>query len=396
MHGRMSVRLRCVVLALLAVFCQCLFSQQSATKTGAVPNERSPPESGHSNAVQAAVITAISALAGVLLKDLIFKIWEERREKTAALRAVYSRYGDPLSSSTVSLMWRLHEALELPGRGRFLKLAGLPAATNKYSTFGAYKKLSTLYRLAVLLGWIRACRREFSYLKVAGQDKAEPIDAAMAEFESALADGPAVEVERLEKLCTLWGLNAPADENRRSSAAVDLEAAIDEFMEATHTDEIFTMTDHDKHGLASCAASAITGAFKVQAVPSNVLTQTWARAVQIIDIKEAWIYRDWQSAIGDLMLRPVDNGDRRFDVISYGEFESICTTGTDEEKKWISRISAVFDGIDVSVRNQYDHRPDQLLAVMRATARLTRALSKCADNTSISEKSLELASKLSQ
>ena len=53
------------------------------------------------------------------------------------------------AKAPISLLWRLHEALEQPGRGRFLKMVGVPAATNKYSTFGAYKKVSTLYRRPV-------------------------------------------------------------------------------------------------------------------------------------------------------------------------------------------------------------------------------------------------------
>ena len=60
--------------------------------------------------LETAALAAVGALLGVILKDLIFKLWEERRAKKETLRAVYARYAEPLSLATVSLLWRLHEA----------------------------------------------------------------------------------------------------------------------------------------------------------------------------------------------------------------------------------------------------------------------------------------------
>jgi hypothetical protein len=343
---------------------------------------------------ETAAIAAIGALIGVVLKDLIFKLMEEYRARKENLRAVYARYADPLSLATVSLLWRLHEALEQPGRGRFLKMVGIPPTTNKYSTFGAYKKVSTLYRLAALLGWIRACRREFSYLKVAESDAHGPIEEAISRFEHALADGPAVAIERFEKLCALWGLEVPSDGEVCSSVAVDLEIAIDEYFQNLEIDEVTLLSDPQKLELASCAAGAITASLKLQHVPQGIIGQSWARAAQIVDFKEAWIYRDWQGAIGDLMLHPIDGAERRFEVVGFSEFESMCMDGTDVQRKWILRLSAVFDGIDLSWKDPYDHRPSQLGAVLQATASLTLALSRCVDERNISEKSRGLAARI--
>jgi hypothetical protein len=340
--------------------------------------------------LETAAIAAIGALFGVILKDLIFKLWEENRSKKETLRAVYARYAEPLSLATVSLLWRLHEALEQPGRGRFLKMVGVPLTTNKYSTYGAYKKLSTLYRLAALLGWIRACRREFSYLKVAESEAHGPIQEAISSFEHALADGPAV------KLCSLWGLEKAIDDEICQYLAVDLEIAIDEFFQNLDVDEVNLLSDSQKFDLVTCAARVVTSSLKLQDIPQAVLEQSWARAIQIVDFKEAWIYRDWQSAIGDLMLRPIDGAERRFEVIGFSEFESMCTDGTDVQKKWILRLSAVLDGIDLSWKDPYDHRPSQLGAVLHATASLALALSLCIDERNISEQSRSLASRITE
>jgi hypothetical protein len=344
--------------------------------------------------LETAAIAAIGALVGVILKDLFFKLWEENRTKKETLRAVYSRYAEPLSLATVSLLWRLHEALEQPGRGRFLKMIGVPPTTNKYSTFGAYKKVSTLYRLAALLGLIRACRREFSYLKVAESEAHGPIQEAINSFERALADGPAVAIERLVKLCSLWGLEGAINEEICQYLAVDLEIAIDEFFQGLDVDEVSLLSDSQKLELVARAAGVITSSLKLQDVPQDVIEQSWARAIQIVDFKEAWIYRDWQSAIGDLMLRPIDGAERRFEVIGFSEFESMCTDGTDVQKKWVFRLSAVFDDIDLSWKDPYDHRPSQLGAVLHATASLALALVPCVDERNISEKSRSLAGRI--
>jgi len=361
-----------------------------------LPLQHITQESTQKESLETAAVAAIGALVGVILKDLIFKLWEENRTKKETLRAVYARYAEPLSLATVSLLWRLHEALEKPGRGRFLKMVGVPPTTNKYSTFGAYKKLSTLYRLAALLGLIRACRREFSYLKVAESEAHGPIQEAINSFERALADGPAVAIERLVKLCTLWGLEQAIDEEVCQYLAVDLEIAIDEFFQDLNVDEVNLLSDGQKSELVSRAASVITSSLKMQDIPQDVIEQSWARAIQIVDFKEAWIYRDWQSAIGDLMLRPIDGAERRFEVIGFSEFESMCTDGTDVQKKWIFRLSAVFDGIDLSWKDPYDHRPSQLGAVLHATASLALALSQCVDERNISEQSRRLASRITE
>jgi hypothetical protein len=72
----------------------------------------------------------------------------------------------------------------------------------------------------------------------------------------------------------------------------------------------------------------------------------------------------------------------------------MCTDGSDVQKKWIFRLSAVFDGIDLSWRDPYDHRPSQLRAVLHATASLTLALTPCVDERNISEQSRSLASRI--
>lgn len=346
-------------------------------------------------AMKTALIAALGALLGVILKDLIFKRWEERRNRRVALDAVFTRYADPLATAATNLMWRLNEVFNRPGRGRFLRLKGVPTARNRYSTFGAYKKISTLYRLAALLGWIRACRREFSYLRLAHDTAARPISEAISAIETALADGPQVEIERLQQLCDLWLLPRIAAEQTESALAVDLESAVGDFLESSGVDELGSLEAEARDHLCAEAARTICKGLDVNCVSAPVIAQTSAQAFEIIAVREAWLYRDWQSAIGDLMVCEVSNRERRFDVIGFSEFEAMCMSGTDEEKKWLSRLSSILDEIDLSVQHRFDHRPKQLKAVLRATAVLIKALSKSRESSQkFSSKTMELADKL--
>jgi len=80
------------------------------------------------------------------------------RAEVAEARDVVRLYADPLLRSAKSLNYRLQEVLEQKGRATFL----LPHTPQ--SEFGVYKRISTLYRLAALLAWICAYRKERSYL----------------------------------------------------------------------------------------------------------------------------------------------------------------------------------------------------------------------------------------
>ena len=386
------------VLMSVGLLAQAIYGQQKNIPSGATPTVAPATHSTSSQPTlfQTTLITALGALIGVLLKDFIFKLLEEQRSQRRELAAIYSRYADPLASAAVTLMWRLHEAINQPGRGRFLKLVGVPDSTNKYSTFGAYKKLSTLYRVAALLGWIRACRREFSYLRVADGGGLKPIEDSIASIESALADGPAVETERARKLCELWQFSVPGDENRLSSIAVEIEAAMDDFMQKGNISEISDLDRDGAWGLVALAARALADGLEVPTPSDAVLNETTARAAQILGIKEAWIYRDWQAAIGDLMIRSVESAERRFEVIGFSEFESMYHDGTNDQKRWMERLSSVFDGIDMSKRDPYDYRRTQIFALLCPCATLTETLSERTQSTAISPDSVELARSLTR
>jgi hypothetical protein len=323
----------------------------------------------------------VLTLAGIVLKDLIFKIREERRADKRAELIVYERYSRPLAASAVSLLHRLHEILMQENRPVFLKGIGIAAGQGQGPEFLAYKKLSTFYRLAALLGWVRACRREFSYLRIAKRRDNEPIDRAITSLERALADGTWVERKRVKRLCEILDICAPDDLENSPELLDALGTKIDNAIYAVENLE--AMDDSSKETLCTTMALILTSGLGASPVGADTIRRSWPEAFSVIVMREAWLYRDWQNAIGDMMLRPAEDENRKFEVMGYGEFEQMCRAGGPEQKLWIGRLSEVFEDLDLSIEDEFDARPRQLRTMARATAKLVQALNHAQGTNSI-------------
>jgi hypothetical protein len=343
-----------------------------------------------------ALIAAGGAILGTILKDFVFRIWERRRDKSDNLVAIYARYGEPLLSASSKLMWRLGEIFKHPVMAGFLKTDIYAPSSSKYAVFSNYKKISTLYRLAELLAWVRACRIEFSSLRVADAKKAKPVETAFHRLECALADGPQVQLERLNGLSQLWNIQLPGNSDLLTTIGIDMEAKFDRFLVSSGASDLEKLTSDERFTLLRSISDAITTPLAIKPIDGTLLLDRSHIALKILDIREAWIYRDWQTAIGDLLLKRVDRPDRTYDVIGFSEFEAMCTSGTDDQMKWIARLSAVFDDVDIATRDPYDHRPDQLRKILKATAALTLELSKCVTGCNLTPETIVEAERLSK
>jgi len=346
-----------------------------------------------------ALFTAGLTIAGIVLKDLVFKVLAERRADKRTQLAVYEYYSRPLAASAVSLASRMHEIFLQAHRPVYLKSSGLPVGTGPGSAFRAYKKLSTLYRLACVLGWIRACRREFSYLRIADTKNNQSIDRAITKFEEALANGSWVEQMRVIRLCNIWHLAESSffstNPKVLEDMGVEIDNAIYDKLEAVKLEDVEELDDSQKQALCGIICRIIAARLNTNAVSDKILEKTWPEAFSSIAMREAWIYRDWQSAIGDMMLDAIKGETRKFEVIGFGKFELLCRSTNQHEKSWISRLSDVFDNVDVSFQDRYDARPRQLKAVAEATAELVRALREAqGSRTIVSDRDLHLANQI--
>lgn len=337
--------------------------------------------------VQAALIGAVVTLFGILVKDLTIALWQERKKSEKDLLAIFQKYADPLSSAATSMLWRLNEIFSKEGRGAYLKGDAPP------NTYNAYKKISTLYRLASLIGWIRAFRRELSYLRVRDKEGFQSMQKALDEFESALADGPQMELERLDLLAKLWLLELPTDKLEKAALAVELEHAVHRQFHNESIDGTGVISLEVKQKVCSAVADALCSRLKIKSLSQDVVNETKAKACDIFTIKETWFYRDWQAALGDIMIKEVSGSARRFDVVGFGEFESFWLSGDDTKKIWLSRLNEILDDLDVFIAD--DCRVKQLQKIFEATAQLVKALASIsASREIISKATLDAAERV--
>ena len=337
-------------------------------------------------AVGAAAITAILTVAGIILKDFLLKTVEERRSERRKRIAIYERYSNPLVTSVISLLLRLHEILYTKRRAAYLVGRGIKPGPGPGDGFRAYKKTSTVYRLAAVLGWIRACRREFSFLRVAEPGDTKKVDEAIGAFENALADGSWVEQERVTRLCELWHLSTTEKLTSIASIA-ELGTRVDniiwDHMESAVADNVLSLNEPSQQDLCKSIANCIADHLATNHVTDLSMQHTWPDALNIIGMREAWVYRDWQSAIGDLMIQPSPGDARMYEVIGYGDFEQILFAGNEQQKLALARMCEIFDDLDLSIEDRFDSRPRQLRAIAQASAELILAIHKIQGRQSI-------------
>lgn len=316
--------------------------------------------------VKAALIAATVTLLGFFIRDYLIVIIREKKSTRQKKSEIYGRYAEPIARSTESLFWRLDEIIGNKGRAHFL----LRHETN--TAFEDYKYVSTLYRFAALLGWIQAIRKEQFSLKPVKEEAYSAITEAIANLEHALADGPHIELRRLEALVSLWSI--PVPDKDKHDLAVGLETIIKADLSKHKASSAIQLTETQRYGLCEVCRDFLAKELNIPSIEDAVLRETMARATNAISIREAWVYRDWQSAIGDLVLSQTHSGDRQFDVFGFKEFENIYLNPNEEQKRWLDRIESVFRDVDVSTNNINDERLNQLSASLVAISKLVLAI----------------------
>jgi hypothetical protein len=315
------------------------------------------------------VVAALLALAGVIVglvaRDVIMAIYLLRQKRTQELNDrkeaegkqhydLVRLYSDPLKDAVTSLRYRLKEIVEQ-------KQAGYLLADAPHTSFHDYKRISTLYRIAAVLGWIRAIRRERSYLDPQQASASHEMQAIGA-FEKALADGNHVELQRLDELANLWRIAAIAPEQK-----VHIANLIDgERSKSLATNKALTASDlseRDQLELSERCAALVRQEAGVE-IPSGLVSATVKQSSVIFGIKEAYIYRDWQVAIGDLMLQEDKRGARHFSVLGFGDFEDLVLQAREgthlPASRWIDRLERLIHDLDMTQAGMFDARREQL------------------------------------
>ena len=103
--------------------------------------------------------------------------------------------------------------------------------------------------------------------------------------------------------------------------------------------------------------------------------------IKAISRTEAWIYLDWQLAIGGIMLEPSTgiNPMRKFNVKGFEKFEDMYLgylNKSDDSirNRWIGRINKLFYNLDIEGEKKHDARIQQLKNVGSALLNLIQKL----------------------
>lgn len=191
--------------------------------------------------------------------------------------------------------------------------------------------------------------------------------SSIARLQQSLAEGGHVEVARARRLAELWKLTLP--DGREEAAGRKVDAALKRFMHASGRARPEDLDSTMRSDLLASISGALSGVAD-SAVPTGLVASTKREALDVLSTREAWLYRDWQSAIGHHMLEVPEGSPRRFDVKGYRAFTDLASQGSASDRAWLERISELTVDLDVSRDETVDARVAQLKGVYLALAGL--------------------------
>jgi hypothetical protein len=310
----------------------------------------------------AALIGAGSALAVSLLKDWLLEARKERRAVRRGEAEIFDQYLAPLCDACEKIVWRTHEIF-IHERHAFLKTATLPLG------FNSYKRTSTLYRIASLIGWIRGMDRELSSLPRRNPAKSPSIAKEVTGFRKALAEGTSVEQDRLDRLCAIWSFDVSTlAVAARAKLAMRVEIKAHELAGIAAAADLATVAKLSlakQKKLCLDLSAFLAKELNLSPPPADLVAAAVPTALDSLVFREALIYRDWQDALGDAMIEPDEDSARRFRIIGYAAFEALLEKS---ETPWMRVLAASIEDIDLEQLDPKDFRTHQLRRLSRAAA----------------------------
>lgn len=337
--------------------------------------------------IWAALIGASTAIATIILKDIVIHRINEKRSERKSERHVYRLYLSPLYTSCERLLWRMKEVF-IDRRSDFLLLNSRPLHYN------SYKRASTLYRIASLLGWIRAINNEISALGSAHAKLSVPLLDQFVQIQSALADGPHVEIHRLEQICKEWGIDTRATtKDQQERIATKFEVKIYELLGDRISSDSITFDGLERLEILDICyelSQYLTSQFSTAPISRDVISESIGRSVRALSYRESLIYRDWQDAIGDAMLERDEDSPRKYKLIGYSQFHELM----DLDKPWIERFWTSINDINFDIIDPNDFRRRQIERLAVAVAKTVIEIRKDDNSLAADDATIKVANQL--
>jgi hypothetical protein len=314
----------------------------------------------------------------------IFKEWIEnkRERKKDEKKRVdeFRAYTDPLLRAGYDLYQRLQEIFDQ--KAKFL----WERAPKNH--FNQYRYISTLYRLCVVLGWVRALRLELAGMELHDSSQYKKIDTSIREFQRMLYESHLMEGARISFLARIWKINIndlPSEDLHRMEE--NIAQLIWETLAEKNTVYAKGLDEETQLILLRKIAKMMYEDCEHEPIDEKLLLASADASIRSISRTESWIYLDWQYAIGDIMLDEADgiNTLRKLKVIGFETFEDMyleyVASKRDEKvnlkNRWIGRIDKLFLDLRVETSEavkKYDARIQQLRNVGSALLQLIDAL----------------------
>lgn len=312
--------------------------------------------------MQAVFISSLVAIISIFVKDILLpKLTAKKTEEKQKLD-VYKKYAEPLAKSAESMFWRLNEIFSNGTKAKFLERGKV------ITDFDNYKYLSTLYRLGSLLGWITAIKKEQSYIRASNDSDSHKLLNALNKLEKSLADGPHTEEMRAKYLSEIWKIDIPQD--RLMNLGAELSRIVKHELKVSEVQLVSDLSAVRTLEVSRKCADYLCDSLGLDRMSDDHLKTTQFDVAKKLAIREAWIYRDWQTGIGELMLVKSESKNRSFDVIGYKEFEAMFEGENTEHQKWVERLSKLLDGVAVNNVDANDMRIEQLRNTYKSIANL--------------------------
>lgn len=382
------MRVRCVwVQCGLSLFI-CLLSShgvlaQATTSTGKAGFELWMP------ALAALVGGLISGVVGPFLKDVVIQRWNEERSDRKLRGQIEQSYFAPLSAAAEKLTWRMAEIL-LDQRPHFLMLKARPIAYNHY------KRVSTLYRIAALLGWIRALNLELSALPRGGFGGTSPVFKALAQVQSAMADGHNVEKTRVKSFCSACNIDlVNISDDQFASLAANFEVAMyaivgDEIKESHR--HLVGASDLQQEFICRGLLRFLTDKGLGHSLNDEMFRAALPNMVGSLGYRESLIYREWQEAIGDVVIvKDQYSIARQYRIIGFEEFERLITS---EKFSWIGPLREFIEDVDFEVTDSTDERHKHVRDLAKGVAAVLSAISESSQGALVNSAALKQAKRI--
>ncbi len=327
-------------------------------------------------------------MAVVLIKDFGLELLREHRVRRRSEADIYRQYLGPMSAACEKIMWRSREIF-VEKRHSFLKTSTLPL------DFNAYKRQSTLYRIATLVGWIRGMSLELSAAPHRSSRFIAPIAKEISAFQKALADGPHVERRRLDQMCAIWAIDLSAlTEDQLARLAMRFEIALHTAAGGilrANPNYLRDLTRQEQITLCTALSAFLCESAGCRTVSPAAVEETIELAIGGLSYREALLYRDWQDALGDAMLVQDADSTRRFKIIGYEAFGELLKSPS----PWIQVLATSIDDIDFDEVDPNDFRSKQLQDISAAVAAILIRISESKDDRFlVDEACLQAASAL--